>query len=287
MPKKSHKKLLHKGKKSGKKSQRGGANRSNSKQSLSVMKGGNIDADITKHLKEYKIIEDNDTKSLQKQISDMQKEYWQLAGGFTFANGKYYQGMSRNIKYYPVEDTEDIPSQTLININNLDNPTTANFKIRYSKLYTEIYLSSPVGEFLKVNNRYHASYCNLPIKLTNITSKQKETAFTKIKNMVVRQKNGILDDTSVLRNEAIKTLLQGCSKVGPYGDSINVEIQPFQRIFLKSVGLKFNIGDTIFIEYNRKIYSTTVLDYEEGNHCFVPSIPIDEEGNTPIIELDK
>ena len=42
MPKKSHKKLLRKGKRSGKKSQRGGANRSNSKQPLSKMKGGEI-----------------------------------------------------------------------------------------------------------------------------------------------------------------------------------------------------------------------------------------------------
>jgi len=103
MPKKSHKKLLRKGKKSGKKSQRGGANRSNSKQQLSKMKGG-------RQILKYKVLQSDTALKLQELvIAELQK-------GWELLRAPYVQAMTKEIYEYKV-----LQSDTALELEKLVN----------------------------------------------------------------------------------------------------------------------------------------------------------------------
>lgn len=85
MPKKSHKKLLHKGKGSSKKSQKGSANRSKSKQPLSMMKGGD-------KVLEYNVIIHNNLSEFIIKVNAELAKGWQvqLQGGVSMNKAGFY-----------------------------------------------------------------------------------------------------------------------------------------------------------------------------------------------------
>ena len=87
MPKKSHKKLLRNGKGSGKKSQRGNANRSNSTQQLSMMKGG-------AQILEYKVFIQKFIEDLEEEVNKELKNGWKPCGGTFYDNINYGQAMT-------------------------------------------------------------------------------------------------------------------------------------------------------------------------------------------------
>jgi len=103
MPKKSHKKLLRKGEKSGKKSQRGNANRSNSTQPLSMMKGG-------RKVLEYKVLQYKDLTEFEREVYKKIKEGWKLEGGVSRDMGALLQAITKEIEIesYKVEDVKPI-----------------------------------------------------------------------------------------------------------------------------------------------------------------------------------
>ena len=112
MPKKSHKKLLRNGKGSGKKSQRGGANRSNSKQQLSNMKGG-------RKIIKYKVLQNNSAQELENLVNTELQNGWALLGA------AYVQAMTKEI--YEVKDFEQIDEIEFTNKDiSIDNTNIDN-----------------------------------------------------------------------------------------------------------------------------------------------------------------
>ena len=139
MPKKSHKKLLRNGKGSGKKSQRGGANRSNSKQQLSNMKGG-------RKIIKYKVLQNNSAQELENLVNTELQNGWALLGA------AYVQAMTKEIY-------EVLPSSKVV---------VPEVKFRNKKIFSHV-----KGPYVKINEeerRGRSIFPGLDITITTINN---------------------------------------------------------------------------------------------------------------------